>query len=114
MRPEGYARNMRRPVSNGGITMILMLCRSNKDIQEYQTDPSRTPRISSTVARSVRNGQRSVSSVSWGSLNHVETGTALLGWKIYDAGELSMIMDDSMVRPNWERSCSRVDQLGPN
>ena len=39
--------------------------------------PSRTPRISSTVARSVRKGQRSVSSVSCGSLNQVETGTAL-------------------------------------
>ena len=41
--------------------------------------PSKTPRTSSTVRRSARNGHRSVSSVSCGSLNQDETGTALLG-----------------------------------
>jgi hypothetical protein len=44
--------------------------------------PSKTPRTSSTEVKSARNGTRSVSSVSWGSLNHEETGTALLGWKM--------------------------------
>jgi hypothetical protein len=56
------------------------------------------------VLRSDRNGTRSVSSVSWGSLNHDETGTALLGWKMYDAGELSRIIVSAMGRPNCERS----------
>lgn len=60
--------------------------------------------MSSTVARSVKKGQRSVSSVSCGSLNHVETGTALVGWKMYEAGELSMMMHPSISRPSWERS----------
>lgn len=66
--------------------------------------PSNTPRTSSTELRSARNGTRSVSSVSWGSLNHEETGTALLGWKIYEAGELSSIMVSVMGRPSCERS----------
>lgn len=47
-----------------------------------QIEPSRTPRTSSTTARSARKGHMSVSSVSCGSLNHVETGTALFGWKM--------------------------------
>jgi len=46
----------------------------------------------------------SVNSVSCGSLNHDETGTALLGWKIYDAGELSRIMVSVMGLPNCDRS----------
>lgn len=75
------------------------------DLWTLYSVPSNTPRISSTVARSVKNGQRSVSSVSWGSLNQVETGTALLGWKMYEAGELSRMIQVSMVRPSWERSC---------
>ena len=56
------------------------------------------------MARSVRKGHKSVNSVSWGSLNQVETGTALLGWNMYEAGELSMMIDDSMSRPSWDRS----------
>lgn len=56
--------------------------------------------MSSTVARSVKNGHRSVNSVSCGSLNHVDTGTALLGWKMYEAGELSMMMHPSMSLPS--------------
>lgn len=67
-------------------------------------DPSSTPRMSSTVARSAKKGHRSVSSVSCGSLNHVETGTALFGWKMYDAGELSIMMHPSMSRPSCDRS----------
>lgn len=41
--------------------------------------PSKTPLTSSVEARSARKGTRSVSSVSWGSLNQEETGTALFG-----------------------------------
>ena len=37
---------------------------------------------SSTDARSARKGTRSVNSVSWGSLNHVHTGTALELWNM--------------------------------
>lgn len=48
----------------------------------YYSPPSRTPRTSSVCPRSARKGTRSVSSVSWGSLNHDETGTALFGWKM--------------------------------
>ena len=74
-----------------------------------QSPPSRTPRTSLTSPRSVRKGHRSVSSVSWGSLNHEETGTALLGWKIYEAGELSRMMVSAMGRPNCERSWKEVE-----
>jgi hypothetical protein len=66
--------------------------------------PSNTPRTSSTALKSAKNGTRSVSSVSCGSLNHDDTGTALFGWKIYDAGELSKIMVSAIGRPSWDRS----------
>lgn len=44
--------------------------------------PSRIPRTSGTDVKSAKKGMRSVSSASWGSLNHDETGTALFGWKM--------------------------------
>ena len=66
--------------------------------------PSRTPRTSSTARRSSRNGHISVSSVSCGSLNHDETGTALFGWKMYDAGELSRMIVPSIGRPSCDKS----------
>ena len=66
--------------------------------------PSRTPRTSSTWQRSARKGTRSVNSVSCGSLNHDETGTALFGWKIYDAGELSIMIVSEIGRPSCDRS----------
>lgn len=50
--------------------------------QKNYNPPSNTALTSSTVLRSAKNGQRSVSSVSWGSLNQEDTGTALLGWKM--------------------------------
>jgi hypothetical protein len=67
--------------------------------------PSRIPRISDTEVRSARKGIKSVSSASCGSLNQEETGTALLGWKIYEAGELSRIMVSAIGLPSWDRSC---------
>jgi hypothetical protein len=69
--------------------------------------PSNTARTSSTVLRSDRNGHKSVSSVSWGSLNHDETGTALFGWNMYDAGELSRIIVSVIGLPSCERSCGQ-------
>jgi len=50
--------------------------------QKNYNPPSKTALTSSTVLRSLKNGQRSVSSVSWGSLNQEDTGTALFGWKM--------------------------------
>ena len=73
--------------------------------------PSSTPRTSSTCSRSVRNGHRSVSSVSCGSLNHDETGTALFGWKMYDAGELSMMIVSEIGRPSCERSYEQTENV---
>ena len=69
--------------------------------------PSRIPRISGTEVKSARKGIKSVSSASWGSLNQDETGTALLGWKMYEAGELSKMMVSAIGRPSWERSCRK-------
>ena len=73
--------------------------------QRNYNPPSKTALTSSTILRSVKNGQRSVSSVSWGSLNQEETGTALLGWKMYEAGELSRIMVSDIGRPSCDKSC---------
>lgn len=73
------------------------------EVRHYRA-PSRIPRTSGTYVRSARKGIRSVSSASCGSLNHEETGTALLGWKMYDAGELSRIMVSAIGRPSWDRS----------
>ncbi len=64
----------------------------------------RMPLTSGTDVRSTRKGTRSVSSASCGSLNHEETGTALFGWKMYEAGELSKIIVSVIGRPNCERS----------
>jgi len=61
---------------------------------------SNIPRTSGTEVKSARKGMRSVSSASWGSLNHEETGTALLGWKIYDAGELSRMIVSAIGLPS--------------
>ena len=47
----------------------------------------------------------SVNSVSCGSLNHDDTGTALFGWNMYDAGELSRMMHSLSGRPSWLKSC---------
>jgi len=47
--------------------------------RQFYRAPSNTPRTSSTVHKSARKGTKSVNSVSWGSLNHEETGTALFG-----------------------------------
>ena len=74
--------------------------RHAKEKFSFHSDPSKTPRISSTDSKSVKNGHKSVNSVSWGSLNQVETGTALLGWKMYDAGELSMMMQECISLPS--------------
>ncbi len=81
------------------------------------TPPSSTPRMSDTSVKSARNGDMSVSSVSWGSLNQEDTGTALLGWKMYEAGELSKMIVSPIGRPSWLRSWdSRVSKkrLGSN
>lgn len=66
---------------------------------------SNTPRTSGVTLRSARKGHISVSSVSCGSLNHEDTGTALFGWKIYEAGELSKIMVSVIGLPNCDKSC---------
>jgi len=49
------------------------------DIPRVYRAPSRMPLTSGTGVRSAKNGIRSVSSASCGSLNHDETGTALFG-----------------------------------
>lgn len=66
--------------------------------------PSSTPLTSSVVLKSARNGTRSVNSVSCGSLNHDETGTALFGWNMYEAGELSRIIMSVDGRPSCDKS----------
>ena len=46
--------------------------------------------------------------MSWASENQLLIGTACCGWKMYEVGELSMMMVSRRSRPTWERSFSRV------
>lgn len=55
-------------------------------------------------ARSSRTGIRSRSSLSWASENQLLMGTACCGWKIYEVGELSIMIVSLRSRPTWERS----------
>lgn len=72
--------------------------------QAVYSPASRIPWTSSTADRSARNGHKSVNSVSCGSLNHEETGTALFGWNMYDAGELSRIIVSAIGLPSCDKS----------
>lgn len=67
---------------------------------------SRTRLTSCTVdpARSSRTGIKSSSSLSCASENQLLIGTACCGWKMYDVGELSMMMVSFRSRPTLERS----------
>lgn len=55
-------------------------------------------------ARSSRTGIRSRSSLSWASENQLLIGTACCGWKIYEVGELSIMIVSFRSRPICERS----------
>lgn len=46
----------------------------------------------------------SPSSVSCTSLNHDDTGTALCGWKMYEAGELSRMIVLPIGLPSCDKS----------
>ena len=59
-------------------------------------------------ARSSRTGIRSRSSLSCASENQLLIGTACCGWKMYDVGELSIIIVSFKSRPICERSCIEV------
>ena len=58
----------------------------------------------STTLRSSKKGIISRSSESFGSLNQDAIGMAFVGWNIYEAGELSIIMTSLRSRPNWDKS----------
>ena len=55
-------------------------------------------------ARSSRTGIRSRSSLSCASENQLLIGTACCGWKMYDVGELSIMIVSFKSRPICERS----------
>jgi hypothetical protein len=55
-------------------------------------------------ARSSRTGIRSRSSLSWASENQLLIGTACCGWKMYEVGELSIMIVSFKSRPICERS----------
>lgn len=48
---------------------------------------------------SSKNGSKSNNSLSWVSLNQLDIGIECSGWKIYDAGELSMMIHSLRGRP---------------
>lgn len=49
---------------------------------------------------------RSMSSLSCASENQLLMGTACCGWKMYDVGELSMMIVSFRSRPTWDKSCN--------
>ena len=59
-------------------------------------------------ARSSRTGIRSRSSLSCASENQLLIGTACCGWKMYDVGELSIMIVSFKSRPICERSCIQL------
>ena len=44
-------------------------------------------------------------------MNQLDTGTALFGWKMYDAGELSMMIVSEIGRPSCERSYEQTENV---
>ena len=69
------------------------------------TTRTRLTSLTWVPARSSSTGIRSRSSLSWASENQLLIGTACCGWKMYDVGELSMMMVSLRSRPICERSC---------
>lgn len=59
-------------------------------------------------ARSSSTGIRSSNSLSCASENQLLIGTACWGWKMYDVGELSMMMVSRRSRPICDRSWGMV------
>lgn len=70
-------------------------------------ETSRTRLTSRTCdpARSSRTGIKSSNSLSWASENQLLIGTACCGWKMYEVGELSMMIVSRRSRPTWDKSC---------
>ena len=67
------------PPSNGVQDCLNAFKQGRRGVQRAldHRAPSKIPRTSGTPVKSARKGIRSVSSASWGSLNHDDTGTAL-------------------------------------
>ena len=86
--------------------MIASVFACSIALQLLQRATSRTKLTSRTCepARSSRTGIRSRSSLSWASENQLLMGTACWGWKIYDVGELSIMIVSRRSRPTCERS----------
>jgi len=76
----------------------------SRKLTHNPTSSTRLTSLTSLPARSSSTGIRSSSSLSCASLNHELIGTACCGWKMYDVGELSMMMVSFRSRPTWERS----------
>lgn len=62
-------------------------------------------------ARSSSTGMRSSSSLSWASENQELIGTACCGWKMYDVGELSIMMVSLRSLPTWDKSYQTVSNM---
>lgn len=73
-----------------------------------ETSRTRLTSLTCEPARSSRTGIRSNSSLSCASENQLLMGTACCGWKMYEVGELSMMIVSRRSRPIWDRSCRGV------
>jgi hypothetical protein len=84
----------------------MLVCKQNS----HYKATSNTKLTSRTwgPAKSSRTGIRSNSSLSCASENQLLIGTACCGWKMYEVGELSMMMVSRRSRPTWDRSCEGI------
>jgi hypothetical protein len=68
------------------------------------TSRTRLTSLTWEPARSSSTGIKSRSSLSWASENQLLIGTACCGWKMYEVGELSMMMVSFRSRPICDKS----------
>jgi hypothetical protein len=76
------------------------------------TSRTRLTSLTWEPARSSSTGIKSSSSLSWASENQLLMGTACCGWKMYEVGELSMMMVSLRSRPICDKSYGGQFMLG--
>ena len=99
--------NLLPSVIENARSLMMLIRRSGIEILRSDYNATSSTMLTSRTwepARSSRTGMRSRSSLSCASENQLLIGTACCGWKMYEVGELSMIMVSLKSRPTCERS----------
>ncbi len=84
---------------------MLILNIENIYTRDYSSlELSKTTMTFSTIFKSSKNGTKTINSVSLGSLNQDPIGIAFVGWNMYEAGELSIMITSFNSLPSRLRS----------